>query len=151
MPRTPTRIRLSVWLLPVLLAFGLLLSTATAQAPVYGGTLIVGLADDPPQLDPHLTAANASRTVLHNIFATLVEIDENLAIIPGLAEEWSVSPDGLLYTFRLAEGIQFHDGTPMDAEAAAYNFARMLDPEFGSPRASELAFVDAVTVTGPLT
>ncbi|MFA5552027.1 MAG: ABC transporter substrate-binding protein [Trueperaceae bacterium] len=151
MPSSPTRIRLAVLLLPMLLVVGLLLGTATAQEPVYGGTLIVGLADDPPQLDPHLTAANASRTVLHNIFATLVEIDENLSIIPGLAQEWTVSPDGLLYTFTLAEGIQFHDGTAMDAEAAAFNFARMRDPEFGSPRASELAFVDEVTVTGPLT
>src|SRR5690606_21772749 len=56
----------------LLLTVGLA-SIASAQ-PVYGGTLLVGLADDPPQLDPHLTASNASRTILHNIFATLVEI-----------------------------------------------------------------------------
>lgn len=150
MPSFPHRINPVVWLFPLLLVAGLLLSTAAAQ-PVPGGTLVVGLADDPPQLDPHVTAANASRTVLHNIFATLVEIDDKLAIIPGLAESWTISDDGLLYTFTLHPNIEFHDGTALDADAVAYNFARMRDPVFGSPRASELAFVDTVTVTGPLT
>jgi peptide/nickel transport system substrate-binding protein len=54
--------------------------------PQRGGTLQVGLADDPPELDPHLTSSNASRTVLHNIFATLVEVDAALQVVPGLAE-----------------------------------------------------------------
>ncbi len=139
------------WLLVVvsILVLGII-GTAAAQ-PSYGGTLRVGLADDPPQLDPHLTASNASRTVLHNIFATLVEIDENLVIVPGLAEAWSVSDDGLTYTFELRPDVRFHDGTPVDAEAVAYNFARMRDPAVGSPRGSELVFVDTVTVTGDLT
>src|SRR5690606_6367041 len=77
-----TRFRLVVSIAALLLAVGLPLSTAFAP-PVYGGTLIVGLADDPPQLDPHLTTANASRTVLHNIFATLVEIDAQMQIVPA--------------------------------------------------------------------
>ncbi|NLG09629.1 MAG: ABC transporter substrate-binding protein [Deinococcales bacterium] len=145
-----TRFRLVVSIAALLLAVGLPLSTAFAQ-PVYGGTLIVGLADDPPQLDPHLTTANASRTVLHNIFATLVEIDAQMQIVPGLAESWSVSDDGLRYSFTLTPDVVFHDGTPVDAEAVAFNFARMMDPGFGSPRAAELAFVDEVVVTGPLT
>ena len=121
-----------------------------ADTPVRGGTLQVGLADDPPELDPHLTSSNASRTVLHNIFATLLEVDENLQIQPELAERWEVSEDGKTYTFFLREGVTFHDGTPFDAEAVAYNFARMKDADFGSARAGELAFVDDVTVDGPL-
>lgn len=121
-----------------------------ADTPVHGGTLQVGLADDPPELDPHLTSSNASRTVLHNIFATLLEVDENLQIQPELAERWEVSEDGKNYTFFLREGVTFHDGTPFDAEAVAYNFARMKDADFGSARAGELAFVNDVTVDGPL-
>jgi peptide/nickel transport system substrate-binding protein len=118
--------------------------------PVRGGTLQVGLADDPPELDPHLTSSNASRTVLHNIFATLVEVDDELQIQPELAESWEISEDGTEYTFHLREGVTFHDGTPFDAEAVAYNFARMTDTDFGLARAGELTFVEEVTVDGPL-
>jgi peptide/nickel transport system substrate-binding protein len=121
-----------------------------ADTPVRGGVLQVGLADDPPELDPHLTSSNASRTVLHNIFATLVEVDENLQIQPELAERWDVSEDGRIYTFQLRAGVTFHDGSPFDAEAVAYNFARMRNTEFGSARAGELSFVEEVTVDGPL-
>lgn len=124
---------------------------ALAQEPVYGGTLNVGLADDPPELDPHLTAANASRTILHNIFATLFEVDENLQVVPGVVQEWTVTDDGLEYVFHLTPGVLFHDGTALDADAVAFNFGRMMDPEFGSPRAAELAFVDSVAVIDDLT
>ncbi|MBK5926428.1 ABC transporter substrate-binding protein [Rhodobaculum claviforme] len=136
----------------------LMLSTAAAMTaaltmpgalwadPVRGGTLNVGLADDPPEMDPHLTSSNASRTVLHNIFATLVEVDEDLQIQPELAESWEVSEDGTEYTFHLREGVTFHDGTPFDAEAVAFNFARMMDRDFGSARAGELSFVEEVVV-----
>jgi peptide/nickel transport system substrate-binding protein len=135
------------------LAFTLLLAavfawgvgTASAQA-VRGGTLMVGLADDPPELDPHRTSSNASRTVLHNIFATLLEVDENLGLQPELARAWEVSDDGLVYTFHLRDDVTFHDGTRFDAEAVRYNFHRMTDPTFGSARAGELAFVDVVEV-----
>jgi len=142
------RIKFAPWIIISVLILGLA-SQAAAQ-PVYGGTLMVGLADDPPQLDPHLTTSNASRTILHNIFATLVEINESLQIVPGLAESWTISPDGLTYTFQLRPGVRFHDGTPVDAEAVSFNFARMRNPTVGSPRASELVFVDTVTVTGEL-
>src|SRR5690554_4703323 len=118
--------------------------------PIRGGTLMVGLADDPPELDPHLTSSNAARTVLHNIFATLVEVDADLQIQPELAERWEVSEDGRTYTFYLREGVTFHDGTPFDADAVAYNFDRMRDTDFGSARAGELVFVEGVSVDGPL-
>jgi peptide/nickel transport system substrate-binding protein len=128
-------------------AAGSLAAPAVADdEPRRGGSLQVGLADDPPELDPHLTSSNASRTVLHNIFATLVEVDENLQVVPELAESWEISDDGKTYTFHLRQDVKFHDGTAFDAEAAKYNFDRMRDPEFGSARAGELVFVDDVTV-----
>lgn len=116
------------------------------DAPRRGGTLQVGLAEDPPELDPHLSASNAARSVMHNIFATLVEIDEKLRIVPGIASSWNVSQDGLTYTFHLRDDVIFHDGTALDAKAVKYNFDRILDPKFGSPRASEIAYVKEVKV-----
>jgi len=143
--------RLSLLSSAAVLAAGLMLAGPVwSDTPVRGGVLQVGLADDPPELDPHLTSSNASRTVLHNLFATLVEVDENLQIQPELAERWEVSEDGRTYTFFLRDGVTFHDGTVFDADAVAYNFARMKDTNFGSARAGELAFVEEVRVDGPL-
>jgi len=131
---------------------GTILSLGIAGAqPVTGGTLTVGLADDPPELDPHRTSSNASRTVLHNIFATLLEVDANLGLQPELARAWEVSEDGLIYTFHLRDDVLFHDGTPFNAEAVRYNFHRMTDPGFGSARAGELAFVSQVEVIDEFT
>ena len=140
------------WLMAGLMMGAVLTTPVWAQdEPIRGGTLMVGLADDPPELDPHLTSSNAARTVLHNIFATLVEIDEELQVVPGIAHSWDISEDGKSFTFYIREGILFHDGTPLDAEAVKYNFERMTDKEFGSARAGELAFVETVTVDDPLT
>lgn len=140
-------------LLGVSLLAALLLSIlpAASAQPVQGGTLMVGLADDPPELDPHMTAANASRTILHNIFATLFEVDEDLHVVPGVVQDWSVTDDGLTYTFHLTPDVQFHDGTALDAEAVEFNFARMMDPDFGSPRHAELEFVSGVSVIDDVT
>jgi len=133
--------------LAAMLAAGLVVPVAAQTGqPRYGGTLVAALADDPPDLDPHFTAANASRTVLHNVFATLVDVDENLNIVPELAHSWEVSEDGMTYIFYLRDDVTFHDGTPFNAEAAKFNFDRMMDPELGSPRGNELSLVDSVHV-----
>ena len=125
-----------LWLMASLMMGTVLAAPAWAQdEPVRGGTLLVGLADDPPELDPHLTSSNASRTVLHNIFATLVEIDENLQVVPGIAHAWDISEDGTSFTFHIRENLTFHDGTPLDAEAVKYNFERMTDVAAGHLKA----------------
>ncbi|NLG07784.1 MAG: hypothetical protein GX560_00815 [Deinococcales bacterium] len=134
--------RLLPVLLAALVAFGLV-AGASAQEPRYGGTITVAVTDDPPNLDPHITNAASARNILHNIFATIVEMNEEFVPAPGLAESWEISDDGLTYTFHLVENARFHDGTPVDAEAIVYNFDRIKDPATGSPRASELSFVES--------
>ena len=134
--------RMSVALLAVLIAFGLVFS-ASAQEPRYGGSVTVAVTDDPPNLDPHITNAASARNVLHNIFATIVEMNLDFQVAPGLAESWDISDDGLTYTFHLVQGARFHDGTPVNAEAFVYNFDRIKNPDTGSPRASEISFVES--------
>ena len=123
----------------------------TAQAPRRGGTLRVGLNADPPNMDPHQSTAAVDRQVFQSLFDKLVDIDENLHIIPMLATSWTITNSGKTYTFKLRPNVVFHDGTPFSAEAVKYNFERMLDRTFASPRRFEVILIERVTVTDPLT
>lgn len=135
----------------VALVGGLAAGLASAQSPRRGGVLRVGLNADPPNLDPHQSTAAVDRQVFQSLFDKLVDINENLEIVPMLALSWTISNNGKTYTFRLRPNVVFHDGTPFNAEAVRYNFERMLDPAFASPRRFEIILVQRVTVVDPLT
>ena len=94
-----------------------------------------------------------SQIVFTNIFNKLVKWkDPTLSeIVPDLAESWTNSEDGLVWTFTLREGVMFSDGTPFDAEAVKYNLDRIVDPELGSPNSSQLEAIREVKVIDPLT
>jgi peptide/nickel transport system substrate-binding protein len=113
--------------------------------------LIIGLDSDPPQMDPHLSTAAVDRQVFHSIYNTLVDIDKDLKFVPQLATSWDISPDGKTYTFKLRKDVLFQDGTPFNADAVKFNFNRMLDPTFGSPRLSEINLIDDVKVVDDYT
>ncbi len=138
-------------ILAAVLIVALTAGLASAQAPRRGGVLRVGLNADPPNMDPHQSTAAVDRQVFQSLFDKLVDIDENLNIVPMLATSWTISSNGKTYTFKLRPNIVFHDGTPFNAEAVKYNFERMLDPAFGSPRRFEIILVQKVTVIDPLT
>jgi peptide/nickel transport system substrate-binding protein len=116
-----------------------------------GNTLNVGLDADPPQLDPHFSTAAVDRQVYQSIYDKLVDVDEDLNIIPQLAKEWEISEDGKTYTFLLQEGVTFHDGTPFNAEAVKFNLERMLDPSIGTARTSEISSIETVEAVDELT
>ncbi|MEW6420667.1 MAG: ABC transporter substrate-binding protein [Deinococcota bacterium] len=113
-------------------------------------TVTVGLDADPPRLDPALSSAFVDRQVLNQIFDKLVDLDQNLKIVPALAKSWKISNGGLTYTFTLRPGVKFHDGTPLDASAVKYSLERNLNLE-GSARKNELSSVKDIKVLGPLT
>ena len=94
--------------------------------PKRGGTLIVALENEPQALAPHLTTDTPTFTTVSNIFNTLVLLDEKLGIIPDLAKSWTVSPDGLVYTFQLVENAKWHDGKPLTAEDAEFTFNELI-------------------------
>jgi len=127
-----------------------LLTSAAAQG-VKGGALQAVLDLDPPTMDPHRSGAAVDRQVYQSLYDKLVDIDENLGIVPMLATSWTISPDGKTVTFKLRQGVKFHDGTPFNAEAVKYNFDRMRDPKFPSTRRSEIAPVANVVAVDPAT
>ncbi|MXN66676.1 ABC transporter substrate-binding protein [Stappia sp. GBMRC 2046] len=99
---------------------------AAAQTPP--NVLVVGQIAEPKSLDPHAVTAVNDFRILVNIYDGLVRYkDGTLEVEPSLAESWEISEDGKTYTFKLRDGVTFHDGTPFNAEAVKFNFDRMLD------------------------
>ena len=104
-----------------------------------GGTITVAMRSEPPNLDPHASEAWYAFEVEMHLFDNLVVIDpDSLEFKPVLAESWEMSDDGMTWTFKLREDVKFHDGTPLNAEAVAFSFNRIIDPELNSPAAAPL-------------
>jgi peptide/nickel transport system substrate-binding protein len=128
------------------------LSPAAAQTgPRYGGTLRLGMQTDPVNLDPHLSTATATKNMLEHVYDTLVFYSPNGRLVPGLAESWTTSPDGLTWTFRLRRNAKFHNGRPLAADDVVYSINRIKDPRTRSPWAGNFADVDTVSATDPHT
>ncbi|KYK48389.1 ABC transporter substrate-binding protein [Bradyrhizobium liaoningense] len=131
-----------------ILASALLTSLAdTAQAQT---TLRIGIAEDPDILDPSIGRTYVGRIVFSAFCDKLFDIDEKLNIVPQLALSYETSADGKAMTIKLRPGVKFHDGEPLDAEAAKFSIERHMTLPT-SFRKSELASVDHVEVVDPLT
>ncbi|MCK8815802.1 ABC transporter substrate-binding protein [Natroniella sulfidigena] len=102
----------------------------------YGGTYYARLGSDAPTLDPAHSTDSTSSRVIENIFDRLVEFDGDAEVVPGLAEDWEISEDGLTWTFYLREGVKFHNGSEVTADDVVFTFTRILDPAVQSDRAN---------------
>jgi peptide/nickel transport system substrate-binding protein len=135
-------LRLAVAITALVLALG---TGARAET-----TLRIGLAEDPDILDPTLARTYVGRIVFAAVCDKLFDIDEKLNIVPQLALSHETSADGKEVTIKLRPGVKFHDGEPLDAEAAKFSIERHMTLPT-SFRKSELASVDHVEVVDPLT
>lgn len=126
--------------LALTLAAGLALAGG-ACAPAGAGptTLRYGLTLAPTGIDPHINASAELGIPLTSVYDTLVYLDPvSGAFAPGLAERWTISDDGLVYTFTLRTDVRFHDGTSFDAEAVRANVEYVLNPEHHSQKAAAM-------------
>ncbi|UWQ20007.1 ABC transporter substrate-binding protein [Jannaschia sp. W003] len=102
-------------------AFALTATTALAQQT----DITLGMVLEPPNLDPTAGAAAAIDEVVYaNVFEGLTRFGPDGSVQPALAESWETSEDGLVWTFKLREGVTFHDGTAMDAEDVVFSMDR---------------------------
>ena len=126
---------------------------AAVQEAKPGGTLNWGFGlGQIPTLDPaQVNLGIVAGELLANLFSGLVQFDEQLGLIPDLAETWEVTPDGLQYTFRLRPGLTFHNGDPLTAEDVVYTYERTIDPAFAAPQANKLALITEITPQDELT
>jgi len=126
-----------------------LLLLAGLTGPAAAQHLRIGLNSDPDVLDPTLSRTVAGRQVFAAMCDKLVDINEKLEIVPQLATAWRWSDDGRALTFTLREGVRFHDGEPLTAEAAAIGLRRHIETP-GSTRKAEMGPVTEVVATGPM-
>ena len=116
------QIRVMLLLSFLLLSFGLTIQAATPK-----DVLVVAQIAEPKSMDPATVTAVNDFRILMNVYDGLVRYRSGtLEVEPGLAESWTISDDGKVYTFSLRQGIKFHDGSPFNAEAVKFNFDRML-------------------------
>ena len=104
-------------------------STGTAS----GFTVQYG--PNPETLDPALNSSIDGANTLITVFEPLLLIDENNEVIPGQAESYTVSDDGLVWTFTMRDGLKWSDGTDLNAKDFEYSFKRMVDPNTAAPYA----------------
>ncbi len=132
----------------VVVTLASLLAATTAMTPAYAQArtdVTVGLVLEPPSLDPTAEAAAAVDEVVYaNVFEGLTRFAPDGSIIPALARSWEISEDGLTYTFNLAEGVTFHDGTAFDAEDVKFSLER-INAE-GSANAQKALYADIASV-----
>ncbi|HQZ32901.1 MAG TPA: ABC transporter substrate-binding protein [Ilumatobacteraceae bacterium] len=135
-------------------------STPGATTPVdtqQGGVLVVAQSADPTSLNPYRFGSTNDRSIITNMFDTLVEFDLNsYEIVGSLAEKWSASEDGLDWTFNLRDGVTFHDGSTFDAADVVASIERAQAPESGRTtslltRVESVEAIDDLTVEVHLT
>ena len=136
-------------------------STRSTKSVDPNATMIVAIDTDPTQLDLRLNHSVVLVPTPMHMYEGLVtknwfEGPDVVKIVPGLAESWTVSKDGTVYTFQIRKGVTFHDGTPMNAAAAEFNFRAVFDKTFqyffplaNTFTAARLPFVTGYKATGP--
>jgi peptide/nickel transport system substrate-binding protein len=133
----------------VLLAAGLVFGGEALAAKT---ALVIGMSVEPAGLDPSAAAPVAvGQVTWQNVFEGLVALDRTGKIVPQLASSWSISPDGLAYTFKLRAGVRFHDGEPFDAAAAKFSLDRARGAQSINPQKRFYASIAAVEAPDPET
>ena len=109
-----------------------ILSLLTLPAYADDQVLRLGNGAEPGTLDPALADLNPDLQILHDLFEGLVTIGPAGEALPGQAESWTISPDGMTYRFTLRPGLAWSNGAPLTAEDFAWSWRRMVDPRTGS-------------------
>jgi peptide/nickel transport system substrate-binding protein len=116
-----------------------------------GGTFVVARTADIDKLDPHVATAFGTFQTLGLVYDTLTDLDDQLEPEPGLAESFEYSPDGLTLTFKLRDGVTFHDGSELDSADVVGSIERILDEKTGAVARTNFLSITEVQAPDPLT
>ncbi len=104
------------------------------EVPTYGGSYSEGIIGVPRFINPILATSDADRDVTALVYSGLVRIGEDGTLIPDLAEKYTISEDGLTYTFTLRENLVWHDGAPLTTEDVEFTIQKIQDTTLKSPK-----------------
>lgn len=116
-----------------------------------GGTLVLAIDSDPGHLNPAITTSGGTHTASELIYNGLVELGEDLEPLPELAESWTVEEDGAVYTFKLRDGVTWHDGEPFTSADVKFSFEEVLLKFHSRTRASVGPVLDSIETPDDLT
>ncbi|RST79171.1 ABC transporter substrate-binding protein [Aquibium carbonis] len=135
----------------ILAATALALASSTA-ALAARTDVVIGIVLEPPHLDPTAGAAAAIKEVGYaNVFEGLTRINSDGSVSPALAQSWTISDDGKVYTFKLQDGVKFHDGTDFNAEDVKFSLDRARAEDSVNPQKQLFAAIDTVEATDATT
>lgn len=122
-----------------------------AETPKRGGTLTYAVTAEAPTTDCHATTTYAAVHVLAPHYSLLLKVDQDNfpKLKPDIAESWSVSADGLSYTFKVRQGVKFHDGSVLSARDVKATFDRLRAPPAGVVSIRQALFADITSVEAP--
>jgi len=128
------------------------LATTTGAAYAAKMDVTLGIRLEPPHLDPTAHAAGAVDWVVYaNVFEGLTRIDRNGGVKAALAESWTISDDGKVYTFNLRKGVKFHDGADMTAADVVFSYDRARGKDSVNAQKALFAAIDMVEAVDPAT
>ena len=120
-------------------------TSATAEPePTSGGSMVVGITVDPDTIFPWKATQFQAFRMLENVYDTLTAFDADLNVVPGLAESWEVSDDGLAITFDLRDGVKFSDGSDFDSADVKYSYEAIQDEANAAVARSTLGGVTSI-------
>lgn len=131
-----------VFLLISLFVFSLFTAVQAQETEEF----VMGIEDEVSNLDPGETTISVNERVASLIFDGLVEYGKANKIVPGIAKDWTISNDGLEYTFELRKGVLFHNGQELTAEDVEYTYQRILDPSYGSGLRAKIESIKDIKV-----
>lgn len=131
----------------VILVITLLLGTFGFSQKI-GGTLQIGIETEPIGFDPHLVTAFSSFRILENIYDGLLKYDENMNLVPNIAEKYEI-PDPYTIIFTIRDNVYFHNGDKLTLDDIIFSFERIRDKEVGSPAATYYAEVESISIIEP--
>src|SRR4029078_5125632 len=124
----------SLFVSVALLALAVAIPTALADQPKQGGAAVVTFNNDLTTLDPQVGYDWQNWSLIKSIFDGLMDYKPgSTELQPDLAESYTVSDDGLTYTFKLRQGVKFHNGRPLTPADVKYSIERPVDPKTQSP------------------
>ncbi len=151
MSKKQLTVTLGLAVLMLALAASPLVAGGRAETAVDRDTLRIAIGAEPESLDPVKMTSAPAATVGEHVVERLIYMEEDGTLTPMLATSWEANADSTVWTFQIRQGVTFHDGAPLNAEAVRQNLARFVDPDVGAAYAFLLGSVQDIRATGEYT